>query len=420
VKDLNRTRKQAIRKTREDHALGMKQYPWSMNTIQRLQVVIGSVGVLFALDGEWNTVVAQDESGRMPPLVIETPMTPLLPINGLSGWKMVSGDAAIEYKNGELHGYGAGGRNAFLMSDRIWGDFVLEGEVHIQPGGNSGWQIRSWIDDPKDLKSRLRGYQVEVETTDRRWSGGIYEEGRRGWLDPLLNDEEARAAFRIGEWNRYRIEAEGIHLRTWVNGVPCGDLLDLAEIEGHLAFQIHTGTCDVRWRNLEIIDCGRSRFIEKGAWKTRSETGDVTGNVLGESIEFIPPEKTSVIRFTYDLEEKSVLMIVDRKGRTIAELGLHEKQPFRSGKGAPSRFPEVVPGAGIDVRKDERHEMVIDLHQGRLTVIRDGVVVVKRYDLGGSRLGVLQIKTSLDHAESIKIYQTKCLVNEAHKMEVEE
>ncbi len=365
-----------------------------------------------AFDVGSQSLAGQDVSGRMPPLKNDASMVPLLPERGLSGWNIVSGDATIEYENGELRGYDAGDRNAFLMSDRTWGDFILEGDVLIEPGGNSGWQIRSGIDDPDDPGSRLRGYQVEVETTDRRWSGGIYEEGRRGWLDPLIDDEEARSAFRVGEWNHYRIEADGIHLRTWVNGVPCGDLLDLAKLEGHLAFQVHTGTCDVRWRRLRIIDRGRARFVQGGSWKT-----DPKGPA--ESFRFIPPDRTSTLRFVYQADGETTLTIMDREGTTIATLALHEETPFLSGKGSSSRFPEVVPGAGVKIRNDERNELVIDLHQGRLTVLRDGMVIMKRCDLDGSRIGSLQMTGPKDQEGSIRVDPVQCLMKDTKDKENE-
>ena len=390
-----------------DHEDLKSRYPRIMNTLSShgiVSVMLATPLMLFMMTPE---ATGQDLSGRTPPLVIESGKTPLLPREGLDGWTLVSGDATIEHENGVLRGHEAGDRNAFLMSDRTWGDFILEGEVRIEPGGNSGWQIRSGIDDPKNTGSRLRGYQIEVETTDRRWSGGIYEEGLRGWLDPLSNDEEARAAFKIGEWNRYRIEAQGIHLRSWVNGVPCGDLLDLARLEGHLAFQVHTGSCDVRWRNLEITDLGRSRFISKGDWQV-IEDSDGEGGIM----TFIPPEETRTVRFEHRLEGAVNLKIMNQDLEPVMELALREDEPFISGAGKPSRFPEVAPGAGMKIRRDGKNEVVIDLHQGRLTVVRDGVVLAKRYDLNCSSIRGLQLCTSGAGKESIETGGIQCLVNE--------
>ena len=390
-----------------NHEAVKSRYPEGMNTLSGHGIVSVMLATPLTFFASTPGANGQDLSGRTPPLVTDSVKTPLLPVDELDGWTLVSGDATIEHGNGVLRGHEAGDRNAFLMSDRIWGDFILEGEVRIEPGGNSGWQIRSGIDDPKNMGSRLRGYQIEVETTERRWSGGIYEEGLRGWLDPLMDDEDARSAFKIGEWNRYRIEAEGIHIRSWVNGVPCGDLLDLARLEGHLAFQIHTGSCDVRWTNLEITDLGRSRFVSKGGWEA-GEDSDGEDGIL----EFIPPEETRTIRFEYAFEGAVDLKIMGRDLESVMELALRKKDPFISGAGKQSRFPEVAPGAGMKIRKDGRNEVVIDLHQGRLTVVRDGVVLAKRYDLDCSSIGGLRVCTSGAGKELIETGEIQCLVNE--------
>jgi hypothetical protein len=141
-------------------------------------------------------------------------------------------------------------RNSFLVSPSTYGDFELEVEVKILPGGNSGIQIRSHLDKEKD---RVFGYQIEIDTSERAWSGGLYDEGRRGWLNSLKDMPQARASFKNGEWNRYRIRCQGDHIQSWVNGVPCADFHDDVDASGYIAFQVHGGkSAEVRWRNLWI------------------------------------------------------------------------------------------------------------------------------------------------------------------------
>jgi hypothetical protein len=107
----------------------------------------------------------------------------------------------------------------------MYTDFVLELEFLVEPGMNSGIQIRSHsFEHFKDY--RVHGYQVEIDTSDRAWSGGIYDEARRGWLYPLKDRPEAQKAFKQNQWNHYRIEAIGDRIKTWVNGVPAADLQD--------------------------------------------------------------------------------------------------------------------------------------------------------------------------------------------------
>lgn len=179
-------------------------------------------------------------------------LTPLFETNTFDQWTRV-GEADFRLEDGVLIGEGSLARNSFLVSPRTYGDFVLESDVWISDGGNSGIQIRSRVADDS-----LVGYQIEIDPSPRAWSGGLYDERRRGWLDPLDGRDEARSAFRPGQWNRYRIECVGPRIRSWVNGVPCADYLDAMDIEGHIAFQVHSGPgMTVKWRDPRIAVLGR-------------------------------------------------------------------------------------------------------------------------------------------------------------------
>lgn len=191
----------------------------------------------------------------------ETGFVPLLRAEDLGAWRRTGG-ATFDFEDGALYGREAGARNSFLVSPRNYGDFELRCEVRIEPGGNSGIQVRSAVDAAGDF---VHGWQVEIETTERRWSGGLYEERGRGWQDPLEGRAAAQAAFRVGEWNEYRIRCVGPRLRSWVNGVPCADWEDPdAPRSGVIAFQVHGGQqTHVRWRNLrvrELDDGARAPF----------------------------------------------------------------------------------------------------------------------------------------------------------------
>ena len=179
--------------------------------------------------------------------------------NGLPpGWRVVGGPANYFFETGPdgleiLHGSGNAPRNAFLVDPAITGDFLLEFDVLIERGGgNSGVQIRSQAD-----RDRMVGYQIEIDPSERSWSGGLYDEGRRGWIASLADNVEARDAFVPGKWNRFTILAIGPRIRTWMNGVPAVDHLDFADPTGHIGLQVHGGRCDVRWRRLMIADLGQ-------------------------------------------------------------------------------------------------------------------------------------------------------------------
>ena len=184
-----------------------------------------------------------------------------LPGPRLEGWSRV-GDADYRREKGDLIGTaGPERKQSFLYSDEELGDFVLEVDLRMEKEGNSGIQVRSHV-----LKGRMAGYQIEIDPTPRAWSGGVFEEGRRGWLDDLKDDDTARAAFSKDGWNRYRIECIGPRIRTWVNGVQTADHLDGVDLTGSVGFQIHGGDDDItmRWRGPRIVRLGEHTWTTHG------------------------------------------------------------------------------------------------------------------------------------------------------------
>lgn len=185
----------------------------------------------------------------------------------LNGWIQRGGKALYEVKDGVIIGTTVTGTpNSFLCTEKDYGDFELELELKVDAKLNSGIQIRSQCFDRettvewqgKTLKipaKRVHGYQVEVDPSPRAWSGGIYDEGRRGWLQDLKNKPEAQKAFKTNDWNHYRIVCRGDSLKTWINGVPAADLQDSMTPKGFIALQVHSAKesgLKVMWRNLRI------------------------------------------------------------------------------------------------------------------------------------------------------------------------
>ena len=139
----------------------------------------------------------------------------------LDGWQNFGG-GNFYVEDGAIVGEAAPGLpNSFLATNETYGDFELEVEFKIDPLLNSGIQIRSQI-----VGERLRGWQVEIDPSQRSWSGGLYDEARRGWLQNLETNEAGRNALAHTGWNRYRIECVGPWVRTWINDVPIVDYLD--------------------------------------------------------------------------------------------------------------------------------------------------------------------------------------------------
>lgn len=186
-------------------------------------------------------------------------LKPLFNGKDLSGWTQKGGKAIYTVEDKQIVGTTAPNTpNSFLCTEKNYSDFVLEYEFKVDPKLNSGVQIRS--NSLPDYKNgRVHGYQVEIDPSERAWTAGIYEEGDRGWLNNLENNEPARKAFRQNEWNHVRVEAVGDSLKTWLNGVPAADLKDSKTASGFIGLQVHgvgsrTDAIQIRWKNIRLKD----------------------------------------------------------------------------------------------------------------------------------------------------------------------
>ena len=178
----------------------------------------------------------------------------------LNAWEQLNGTAPFKVEEGIVTGTTVlDSPNSFLCTKEKYGDFILEFDTWFDPQMNSGVQIRS--ESRADYQNgRVHGYQVELDPSPRAWSGGIYDEARRGWLYTLDKNPEGQKALKAGEWNHYRVEAIGNSIRTWINGIPCADLIDEMTPSGFIALQVHSIGKDeskvglqVKWKNIKII-----------------------------------------------------------------------------------------------------------------------------------------------------------------------
>ncbi len=183
----------------------------------------------------------------------------LMPDKKFKEWRKLGGEATYEIVDDVLVGTTVlNSPNTFMATPDNYGDFILEYEILVDPAFNSGVQIRS-NSLPEYRDGRVHGYQVEIDPSPRAFSGGIYDEARRGWLYPLSRNEKGRKAFTNGQWNKYRVEAIGNSIRTWLNGVQCTNLVDNMTATGFIAFQVHSikepdqEGRHVKWRNIRIL-----------------------------------------------------------------------------------------------------------------------------------------------------------------------
>jgi hypothetical protein len=186
----------------------------------------------------------------------------------LKGWVQRGGKAKYRAEDGQIIGTSVPKTgNSFLCTKRDYKDFILELDFKVHKDLNSGVQIRSeCFDEQRTVEAndkkikipagRVHGYQVEIDPSKRAWTGGIYDEGRRGWLKDLKDNEKARKAFKADEWNHFRIECKGASIKTWLNGVPAAELEDAMTPSGFIGLQVH-GTkheepLEVRFRKLRL------------------------------------------------------------------------------------------------------------------------------------------------------------------------
>ncbi len=211
-------------------------------------LVIGSVGVTTVDADEWVSMF----NGRT-----------------MEGWTQKNGTASYRVEDGAIVGRTSeGSPNSFLCSVLEYGDFELEFEVKVDPGLNSGVQIRSQTKTESDTNTvyntgRVNGPQVEIESSGGNGAeaGYVYGEATgRGWLTPkerLI----AHNHFKDGEWNHYRVVAQGPRIQTFINGQPIEDITDeeiyKTHSKGFIGLQVHgigkqAGPFEVAWRNLRI------------------------------------------------------------------------------------------------------------------------------------------------------------------------
>jgi len=186
------------------------------------------------------------------------------------GWKQQQGEAKFTIRDGAIIGTVTEGvpANSFMVTEELFGDFIFEAEFKADAGINSGVQFRSAV--ANETTKRLHGYQFEIDPNPRALTGGLYEEGRRGWFRPEKNNGDPQVAwakqhaakFKAGQWNTMRIEARGNQIKTYLNGNLMADYVDQDEKvrikRGFFGLQVHSTKNaelfgkEVAFRNLRV------------------------------------------------------------------------------------------------------------------------------------------------------------------------
>ena len=187
---------------------------------------------------------------------------PLFNGKDLTGWESKGGKAPYKVEDGMIVGTAVlNSPNTFLCTKKTYSDFILEFEILLPNHLNTGVQFRS------NFSNVVNGYQCEIDPSTRAFSGGIYDEQRRGWMYPISLNPKASDAFQLGTWNKVRIECLGSEIRTYINGQMCSNLVDDMTSEGFIGLQVHSiGEKEkgyiVKWKELRVLteDVAAYRF----------------------------------------------------------------------------------------------------------------------------------------------------------------
>jgi hypothetical protein len=230
----------------------------------------------------------------------EIPWINLISENSLDGWNIKGGEATYQNKNGIIIGTTAANTpNTFLTTNEMYGDFIFEIDFKVDSTMNSGIQIRS-NSLPYYQNGRVHGYQVEIDPSKRAWSGGIYDEGRRKWLNPLQDNPAAQNAFKQNEWNHYRVEAIGDTIKTWINGVPAAYLIDDKTASGFIGLQVHSIGKNkeklgkqVMWKDAKILTENLTKYSKKSPLEPIVTKNNLTFNEKKSGWEMLWDGKTT-------------------------------------------------------------------------------------------------------------------------------
>jgi len=123
---------------------------------------------------------------------------------------------AAEWKviDGVLTSVGA--RGCWLISEKEYGDFVLEYEFKLGPLGNSGCALRAPLKgDPAfdGLEMQMADFRYNPQAKDSELTGGIYRA-----VAPT------KQVYKPEEWNSVRVELTGSKLKVVMNGETIQDV----------------------------------------------------------------------------------------------------------------------------------------------------------------------------------------------------
>lgn len=189
----------------------------------------------------------------VPVVLIQTPVS-LFNGKTLDGWE--GNQKIFRVQDGAIVGGSLTDkvvRNEFLCTTRRYGDFELRLQFKLLgDGANAGVQFRT-----KRIPNHheVSGYQADMGDG---WWGALYDESRRNKVLQGPDQSKMKTVVRGGDWNDYRIRAEGKRIQLWVNGVQTVDYTESdpnIETTGVICPQIHAGPPSEAWyKDITVVE----------------------------------------------------------------------------------------------------------------------------------------------------------------------
>jgi hypothetical protein len=107
-------------------------------------------------------------------------------------------------------------RGTWLISEKEYTDFILEFEIKLTEKGNSGVALRAPMKgDPAfdGMELQIADLRYNTQAKDSELTGGIYRA-----IAPT------KQVYKPTEWNTFRIELKGDHLKATINGEVVQDV----------------------------------------------------------------------------------------------------------------------------------------------------------------------------------------------------
>ena len=147
------------------------------------------------------------------------------------------------------------GMGGFLVTDKIYRDYIIEFDVNLDEPADSGVFLRMGEDG--------KNHQLTLDNDQSKKFGDVYLSWGR---ETVHSAPEGKKHFRQGEWNTVKIQIQGepARIQFWLNGVAVTDFQHTAETtsgvpkEGRIGLQIHDGKDNsygkVRYRNIRVTE----------------------------------------------------------------------------------------------------------------------------------------------------------------------